>query len=1081
MSLLEKFKKYLQDQTTPASRATIKNYLADVGQFIKWCEDKFGYFSPKDINYVTISTYKKIKNDSGISLSSIDRHISSLRKFHTFLSISSHDIESNPFVDPISNFNNIVPTDKWSIKKFKDYLYACNSSPLTIKNYIADVRQFTNWIESHMAKNGQGIWTENLLEKIDNSLLQKYKDNLINSNISALSINRKLSSNRKYTGWAQDKGLMHFQSEIINIKKPTSQYSIPKNNNDLSSNVNMIKTNNSLYSNNDNRLKIKYSILPPIRLLQKIWNGILWILDEIFTGHIIDIIENIDYLLWKSNGKRIFVNTKKISKNIINNISSNKKLTIANISKYDYSHHEISTTSMPLHFKILHHLRNTRPNWYHKYHSYSISHYLHFAILVIVMSALGFGFYQKFIQETGTKSIALAGPISPNRVLSFQGRLTDSNDIPITSQKKLRFSIYSNETSTAAAAIEPFLWQELRIATPDADGIFSVLLGSNPTGGPTGLCGDFPATTPCGIKQSIFGDHDLLWLGVSVENDSELTPRQQIATVAFATNSELLQGLPPTIDTAWISNNTNTNAILALNSSGTLSIGGASGSKTTFQANGKYTLTGRVLSINTTAGTDTNIEITPDGIGKIDVQKPLQNSTSSNNILSSIGSVEIDDTFSVLATSSGIPAATINQNGSGDIFTASSSGNTKFTITNSGNVGIGSVMPGYKLDVTGDINVSGGFKVNGVSFTGSSQWTTNLNNSIYFNTGNVGIGTTAPIGLLHVSGSVGGNSIGIINNEGSVGDIFTASSSGNTKFTITNFGNVGIGSITPNAKLQIVGSDTSNSIFAANIGGSTGTGLIVTNSGNVGIGSVTPGYKLDVTGDINVSGGFKVNGSSFGNQWITSVNTISNSNSGNVGIGSITPNAKLQIFGDDALNTSFAANIGGNNALETGLVVTNLNNVGIGTTVPFFKLDIDGDIGPSSDNAYNIGSSSLRWGTIYANSVNIPASNGSFGPWVINGNLLSTTNPSFDLLIGGSASNSASFQIFAGTDIGINARAGDASTSGSLVFNGAASPTIDILNNQRLDFQTSSGGDTGLTARLSILGNGNVGIGTTAP
>ena len=62
MSLLEKFKKYLQDQTTPASKATIKNYLADVGQFIKWCEDKFGYFSPKDINYVTISTYKKIKN-----------------------------------------------------------------------------------------------------------------------------------------------------------------------------------------------------------------------------------------------------------------------------------------------------------------------------------------------------------------------------------------------------------------------------------------------------------------------------------------------------------------------------------------------------------------------------------------------------------------------------------------------------------------------------------------------------------------------------------------------------------------------------------------------------------------------------------------------------------------------------------------------------------------------------------------------------------------------------------------------------------------------------------------------------------
>ena len=59
--------------------------------------------------------------------------------------------------------------------------------------------------------------------------------------------------------------------------------------------------------------------------------------------------------------------------------------------------------------------------------------------------------------------------------------------------------------------------------------------------------------------------------------------------------------------------------------------------------------------------------------------------------------------------------------------------------------------------------------------------------------------------------------------------------------------------------------------------------------------------------------------------------------------------------------------------------------------------------------------------------------------------------------------------------------AGDASTSGSLVFRGTSPATIDVLNGDRLDFQTSVGGDTGLTSKMTILNNGNVGINTTSP
>ena len=229
-------------------------------------------------------------------------------------------------------------------------------------------------------------------------------------------------------------------------------------------------------------------------------------------------------------------------------------------------------------------------------------------------------------------------------------------------------------------------------------------------------------------------------------------------------------------------------------------------------------------------------------------------------------------------------AFSINQYDTGnDVFNASNLTDEIFTITYDGSVGIGVKNPVKKLDVLGDLKLSG---------------------SAYINS-NLTVSGTTTIDKIEIEHDGEDTAFLVTNNTG---DIFIASNINSKVFTITNDGKVGIGNTTPVYTLDINNVDgiklpsgnisqrpnpstlgvirynTENNEFegygAGNSWGSLGgvkniqgdtyitadsnddlkfytntnIRMIINNTGDIGIGNINPSKKLEVAGQIAAHG-----------------------------------------------------------------------------------------------------------------------------------------------------------------------------------------------------------------------------------
>lgn len=108
---------------------------------------------------------------------------------------------------------------------------------------------------------------------------------------------------------------------------------------------------------------------------------------------------------------------------------------------------------------------------------------------------------------------APAGPTASNNTFAYQGRIANAVGAPLTGVFPMSFRLYSQ----AIAGVP--LWSEDWTASNSVrvnDGLFNVLLGSL-----------------VAIPSTIVANN-VLWLGVSVGGDSEMSPRAQLGAVPFS-------------------------------------------------------------------------------------------------------------------------------------------------------------------------------------------------------------------------------------------------------------------------------------------------------------------------------------------------------------------------------------------------------------------------------------------------------------------------------------------------------------------------------------------------------------------
>lgn len=218
-----------------------------------------------------------------------------------------------------------------------------------------------------------------------------------------------------------------------------------------------------------------------------------------------------------------------------------------------------------------------------------------------------------------------------------------------------------------------------------------------------------------------------------------------------------------------------------------------------------------------------------------------------------------------------------------------------------------------------------------VDYDNSGTFTERL--VIKANNGNVGIGTTSPTDKLEVYGNFAGNGITVSSTTGAGIVLNRASSSFNSNVRFATAGEIFANFGADN--------DGTNNLYISGDGSFNNKYVTFQEGGNVGIGTTSPNSKLEVNGDFNVGG-----------QAIIEADLNIETTNGTPKIYSrfgqlnLKKNIAFTMYGDDNTDRfSFMTDYGNSGTYSERLVImAQSGNVGIGVVSPDSKLVVDGRV-----------------------------------------------------------------------------------------------------------------------------------------